>query len=240
MPQDFILSGSEEALKPIITMLIAMNQLLENKDIGQFLGESIEEYARANPHNIKLQIVFYSVKSPPWRSEDLSKKLHKATYQIPDIDKRKITWSNIKTACGGKDGYMWGRFRATANLDNGRQMQVYGGTEKDAETRLKELLALSKAKILTLTVAEEKKEGRRAADQYMYKPSVRMYPAFFSIINSKKIIKKSNKQLLDGKRRSKLSGDYVEYGSGKIQLWVEKEPSTAKQMINSAFLIPPD
>jgi hypothetical protein len=223
MTKEIILSGSEESLKPIISMMIALTQLLEEKDIGQFLGESI---------------VFFSVKTPPWKSPTPGKKLVKATYNIPDVTRKNVDWAKIKKACGGSNGYTWGRFRTTANLDNGRQMQVYGGSKQAAEERLRELAELGTAKILTLTTAEELKEGRRATDSWMYKEDTVIYPAFFSVINSKKIIKASNKNLVtQGRRRSKISGDYLEYGSERVPLWVDKEPSNAKMIINGAFTV---
>jgi hypothetical protein len=73
----------------------------------------------------------------------------------------------------------------------------------------------------------------------MHKESTRVYPAYFNVINSNKITKESAKALT-GKRRSKLSGDYEEYGSGRIHLWQDKEPSTAKAMIEKAFTTPGD
>ncbi|RAM49477.1 MAG: hypothetical protein C6Y22_22240 [Hapalosiphonaceae cyanobacterium JJU2] len=240
MTREIILSGREEHLKPVITLLLGLYQILEDRDIGQFVGESIENAVRASPHTIRLTVTFYSVQNPPWRTEDPKKRLVRAVYNIPDVKRSNCDWKTIKNACGGNNGYMWGRFKATANLSNGRQMQVNGATEKDAEERLKQLAELGDFKLTSLSITEEKKEGRRAVDQWMYKESTRVYPAYFSIINSKKIIKESGLQLKDGKRRSKLSGDYVDYGSGRIHLWMNKEPSTAKAMIQKAFTVPPD
>lgn len=245
MATEIFLSGNEETLKPIITLLAGLHQMLDNKDIGQFLGTNVEEFVRANPHTIRMKIIYYSKKEPPYKLTSAEyqegKKITRAIYNIPDLNKKECTWNNIKKLAGGSDGYMWGRFRATANLDNGRQMQVYGATEKEAEDRLKDLLKLSKAKLTTLSVAEEKNEGRRATDKWMFKESVRMYPASFSIINSQKIINQSNKQikkLTSGKKRSNLSGDYVEYGTIRIALWNDKAPKNINKIIDEAFRIP--
>lgn len=65
MSNDIILSGNEETLKPIITAIIALRQMLEDKDIGQFVGQPIEESVRASPHTIRLVLTFYSINSPP-------------------------------------------------------------------------------------------------------------------------------------------------------------------------------
>lgn len=245
MTTEIFLSGNEETLKPVITLLVGLHEMIKNKDIGQFLGQNVEEVVRANPHTLRMEITFASKNKPPYTltpaEKQAGKRIIRASYNIPDLNRKACTWHNIKKMAGGKNGFLWGRFRATANLDNGRQMQIYGGTEKDAEERLKDLLKLSKAKIVTLSVAEEKKEGRRAADQWMYKQSTRIYPAYFSIINSQKIIKESNKQikpLSKGRRRSKLSGDYIEYGTTKIALWQDEPLKSIENVINEAFRIP--
>ncbi|QSJ17687.1 hypothetical protein JYQ62_02070 [Nostoc sp. UHCC 0702] len=238
MSDDIILSGNEETLKPIITALIALKQMLDGKDIGQFIGQPIEEAVRASPHTTRLIITFYSVQNPPWKSISSEKRLIRATYKVPDVDKRKMTWQTIKAACGGDNGYMWGRFLTTIGLSNGRQIQAYGATEPDAEERAKALLSLSKADLVSCSTTEQKKEGRRAADQFLYKEPTRIYPAYFNIINSQRIVKESLKLLEkkgNQKRKSTLSGDFIEYGSGKVDLWKSNAPPDAKTMIQRAL-----
>lgn len=134
---------------------------------------------------------------------------------------------------GGANGFMWGRYRATAQLDNGRQAVVYGGSETAAVTRLKALVKLSSAKIRTLGVTEEKKEGLRATDKILYKPTIRMYPAYFSILSSNKIINESNKELTlpFGTKNDNLSGTFRRRKTVKIPLHPSKEPSYVKAFI---------
>lgn len=245
MSTEIILSGNEETLKPIITQMIAMKQMLEDRDIGQFMGYPIEDYVRRVPPTIKLNIVWFSVKQPPFTQKNARGKLIRVNYNIPDCKKSLMKWKLIKEACGGKNGFLWGRFRTTANLSNGRQMQVYGASEQESREQLIKLVALSTAEIVTITTAEEKREGRRAKDKWMYKESTRVYPAFFSITNTQKIINASNRNLLTSKpgeiregtqkRKALLSGDYMQYGSTRIPLWVAKEPSTANRLIAAAF-----
>ncbi|GAA6621579.1 hypothetical protein [Scytonema sp. NUACC26] len=235
---EYFLSGNEETLKPIITMLVSIHQMIEDKDIGQFLGEPIEDHARVTPHTLKLTLIYYSVNEPPWKSDKPGKKLIKATYNIPDVDKRKMNWKNIKETAGGKNGYMWGRFVCTISLSNGRQIQAYGATEKEAEEQARAFLTLSKAKLAGISISDQKNEGAKAKGTGLYKEPTRIYPAFFSIINSQRILHEQNKALKREKstrRRSKLSGNYIEYGSGRIPLWVSKEPSVAKVMIQRAL-----
>ncbi|MEH2445796.1 MAG: hypothetical protein V7K18_08430 [Nostoc sp.] len=159
----------------------------------------------------------------------------RATYNIPDANKAKLDWLTIKNACGGVEGYTWGRFRATANLDNGRQMQVYGGSDETAANMLKSLANFSTAKILTVTVAEEKKEGRRAENKRMYKENTRVYPAFFSVINSEKVVVEEQREYSG--LNAVLAGDFKRSRTKKIPLWVQKEPSNARAIIIEAIRV---
>ena len=195
------------------------------------MGQTTNEYVRAKPQALKLKVLFYSVKEPPWRMSG-SGDITKATYNVPFISRTKMDWTTIKTACGGNNGYLWGRFRCTANISdsngNIRQMQVYGSTENDAEQRLKALLALSEGSIVTLTTAEEKKEGRRAADKLMYKETTRIYPAYFTIVNSEKIISESH--------NATLNGNYFR-SKGRVPLWTETEPPDAADTIRETLRV---
>lgn len=222
-----ILRGRAEMLKPIITEILAIHQILENRDLGEFVGHPLDEYVRAKPQSFRIAVQFYSVASPPWRAPE-GQKLTRATYYVPSVSKTKIDWQTIKTACGGANGYMWGRFRATANLNDGRQMQIHGASEDEATDRLKALLALSEANLLTLTCAEEKKEGRRASDKLLYKESTRVYPAYFTIIHQEKIVTESNVATLSGNyKRSKA----------RIPLWTETKPHDANAIIAEAIKV---
>jgi hypothetical protein len=238
MAEEIILSGSEETLKPIIALLIGIHQLIENRDIGDIVGMPLEDFVRAAPHTTKLTIFWHPKKEPPFNGAR-DEKLVRSYCNIPDVDKKKLDWTMIKEAAGGTNGYMWGRFRCTANLDNGRQMQVYGDTEKEAEDRLKALAKLSTAKILTVSVAEEKKIGRREQFQTLYKESTRVYPRYFCVVNSEKILVESDRQ-----RQKKIPGlkstiqeDFKRERTVKIPLWVDKEPEMCKAIIKEALRV---
>lgn len=218
-------------LKPVITEILAFHQLIRDRDIGEWTGYPLEDHARARPQIFKITVLYYSVPTPPWKAPSNS-KLTKATYHVPFVNRTKIDWETIKTAAGGANGYMWGRFRSTANLadDDGniRQMQVYGSSESEAEQRLLALAALSTGSILTLTPSEEKKIGKRATDKKLYKESTRIYPAYFTIIHQEKIIAESN--------TATLSGNYIRT-KFRIPLWTSSKPSDADELIREALRI---
>ncbi len=185
---EIILRGTEETLKPIITLLIGIAQLLEAKDIGQFVGEPLIENVSAMPHTSKLKLILCNARQPPFTAP-VGGRLIKAEYQIPDINPQKITWQGVKDACGGANGFMWGNWLATSRLDNGRQMHAYGATAIEADNMLERMLTLTTAKSLTRSSTELKKVGRRAKGQGLYREPTRIYPLYFHVINTKRIQK---------------------------------------------------
>jgi hypothetical protein len=236
--EEIILSGTEETLKPIITLIIGIHQLIENRDIGDIVAMPIYEFARAEPPSVKITIFFSPSKEPPFKNKPGKPQLAPC-YNIPDVDIRKLTWANVKLAAGGTNGYKWGRFRATANLSNRRQMQVYAGDEKEAEQRLLALAELSKAKILTLTVAEEKKVGRRATNKILYKETTQIYPSYFCVVKNEKIMTESEREQypVSANIRGKIDGDFRRVTTKKIPLWTINEPPNTKAIIKEALRV---
>ena len=225
-----VLKGRTEVLKGNITSVLALHQLLEERDIGQFLGYPIEDFVRRRRMSpLSLKVCFFSVPRPPWQSRDKNKKLIRASYSIPDIRRSSLDWDKIKLACGGANGYMWGRWRATAELSNASQMAVYGGSESEAEQRLLALHSLSDTTIETLSVAEEKKLGKRAVDAYLFKEATRVYPGYFSVVNKQKIINESNQELAQGRPKKKRK---------TIILWSNEAPNDFDRTITELLTIP--
>ncbi|MEH2242352.1 hypothetical protein [Nostoc sp.] len=232
--EKIVLAVNRNNYKSVVSQAIANRTLIENRDIGDFVGTPIEDYVRAKVETIKLTVFFFNFRQPPFKARS-GFRFVRATYNIPDANKAKLDWLTIKNACGGTEGYTWGRFRATANLDNGRQMQVYGGSDEIAVNMLRSLAAFSIAKILTLTVAEEKKEGRRAENKRMYKEDIRVYPAFFSVVNFKKVVVEEQREYSG--INATLAGDFHRSRTKKIPLWVEKEPSNSRTIITEALRV---
>lgn len=212
--QRIILAGPQEALKPIIVQTLTNYQMMEDKDIGSFVGTPIDEYLRAKPRTISLQIQLFSNKTPPWMKQG-TERLVSASYSVPDIDPTKLDWERIKLACGGANGYLYGRYRVTGFLDNGRQMAIYASTADEAEDRMKALLLLSKAKLLKKpTITEDRTED--ITGSYLKQP-VKIYPAYFTILNQYQVPGALGSGIpISGKR-------YVRKND-RIDLWVETKP----------------
>lgn len=232
MSERIILSGKAAMLKPVITEILALHQLIENRNIGEFVGSTLEEHVRPRPQPLKIKILFYNVPSPPFESSRNNINVTRVTCNVPFVSRSKIDWETIKTACGGANGYYWGRFRCTATLadDQGniRQMQVHGGSKSEAEQRLRTLQLLSDSTIVTLSNTEEEKVGRRATDKHLYKETTQVYPAYFTIIHQEKVVTESNLPTLTGNyRRSKF----------RIPLWTSTKQSDVDEKIREALRV---
>ncbi|WP_375470254.1 hypothetical protein [uncultured Nostoc sp.] len=234
--ESIILSGTEETLKPIISLLIGIHQLIKNRDIGDIVGMPLLDKVLAEPQTVKVTVFFHPKKEPPFTFPKGGKRLTPYC-NIPDIDVRKLSWKNIKEAAGSANGYNWGRFLATANLSNRRQMQIYAGSEKEAQERITELASLSKAKILTLSVTEEKKTGRRATNKLLYKDTTRIYPNYFTVINNEKILVEAEREVRTKGVRGQLAGDFKRKTTKKIPLWTTQEPPDTKALIKEALRV---
>ncbi len=228
-----LITAPTEVLKQTVANTLTNYRMLANRDVGCIVGQPLIEAVKGKPMVRKIIITMYALKEPPYtaaRAKKQGTKLQKVIIEVPDV-KRNITWAGIKQAVGGANGYMWGRFRATMQLDNQRQVVMYASSVQEAEDRVKALLALTDAKMLAITVSEERKEGRRATNTKLYKDQTKVYPAFFTVINQEKLLNPVNPP--EG-TRGLLSGDVVRK-QAKVLLWTEQEPPDFDAIMNELF-----
>jgi hypothetical protein len=196
----------QQRLYPVVQQTLNMHRLLHNRDIGEIVGQPLQEAIRARPQLRQLTIVFRDRPRPPWRHAD-GRRCREACYAIPDA-KIGLTWREIKNVA---DAYMWGKYRATANLNNSRQMAVYGATEAEAKAKLRELLRLSTAEILTLSVTEEDDRPVK-----MKKEPTKMYPAFATLLY--------RRNSTDGNGRVMIDNRFLDEQVHRFALWTNDEP----------------
>lgn len=94
---------------------------------------------------------------------------------------------------------------------HGQQMAVYGSTPQEAETKLKDLLELTDAALLTLSVTAEKDRNPK-----LKKNATRMYPAHGTML-----VRRSS---IDLQGRTDLEGNTWEDEHIRFDLWCEAEP----------------
>jgi hypothetical protein len=216
--EKIILAGNEALVKSALPSVIASHQLVENRDIGQFMGSTVQSHVKKDRLELGIRIVWKTKPRPPWGDADSTE------CTIEGIDRSKLEWDIIKLLAGGVNGYMWGRFRATANLSNGGQFVINAGTKDEAEDMAKKLLTLSEFDVLTLSVTESLKEGLRATGKQLEIESKRVYPAYLTIINQKKLINEQRQGV------QTLTGTYKRR-SHQLNLWTTKEPLNFKDIV---------
>lgn len=216
-----------------LSQILGIRELIKDRDVGDIVATPLPEYVKANDFDVKVTIFLFPVKQPPFYKQGYVRP----SINIPDIKRSNITWPKIKALIGGEKGYKWGRFRCTSNLNNGRQLAVYGGSEKIAETQIEKILEVITAKEVTRSITEEKKKGMRKDGKPLFKPTTQVYPGYFTVISSKKVSDEFDKQFLEGNQKlvSKLSGTFVREKTEKIPLWTEKEPPDVSAMITEAL-----
>lgn len=200
-----ILVGEEKLIRPQILSTISNHRLLHNRDVGQWVGNPVDDAIKAKFLNRKLVIVFRDKEAPPWRHGN--KRCRQAIYSIPDT-RTGLSWKDIKAAASA---YMWGPYLITAKLDNGRNMQVYGADERSAEKKLKQLLALSTAKALKINGSKEVLVNARNK-----KPVTKMYPCFASVL--------VRARSRDAEGRTNLRGEVFDETVIKFDLYTKEAP----------------
>jgi hypothetical protein len=199
------ISGPQALIKQQVQTALTAQRWVSNRDVGQIVGQPAEDWLRAGVQRRKLTIVFKSKPAPPWTSG--TERVREFTYTIPEPD-LGLTWAKIKLAA---KPWTWGKCRATANLENGRQMALYAATPTEAEDKIKELLELSTGKLLTLAVSEEKDRHPN-----LRKEPVRLYPAYATLL-----IRRSTAELTG---TNDLSGQNFKTEHIRLELWPETEP----------------
>lgn len=233
MAEKFRITTRKTLENDALSQILGIRELIKNRDVGDIVAAPLPEYVKANDFDVKITIFLFPVKEPPFYKQGYIRPW----INIPDIKKSDITWSKIKNLVGGKNGYKWGRFRCTSNLDNGRQLAVYGGSEQIAENRIEQILEVITAKEVTRSVTEEKIKGKRKDGKPLFKPTTQVYPGYFTVVSSKKVSDEFDKQFLEGNQKlvAKLSGTFVREKTQKIPLWTELEPSDANEIITEAL-----
>lgn len=204
--ETFILKGDQLDLEEEILSTMNNYRLIANRDVGQIVGMPAEDYLSAKPLRRQLTIVFKTKKEPPWKMPD-GKQAKQREVTIPDAD-LGLTWAKIKLAA---KPYIWGKFRATAHLDNGRQMAVYGSSKSEAEKTLRRLAELSTAKILALNVTEEVEKR----NINLKKQAMQVYPAYATLLV---------RRPTTGEGRNFTDGSKLEEDRIRLDLWPNEAP----------------
>jgi len=212
--EKIIVSGRQELAMQTVENALTTHRLIYGRDVGQVVGMPLPDFQRAGIHRRKLTIVFKSKQSPPWVNPPGQDPVREANYSIPEV-RVGLTWNEIKRAARP---WNWGRYRCTANFENGRQMAIYGATESEAQDKLRELAALSTLEILTISIS---KEGDRHPN--LRKDPVRMYPAYSTLTVRKRTTEPNG---VIGRNGDRFSSE-----SQRWELWPDTEPANTRTLL---------
>lgn len=200
-----IIEGKEEMAKQEIQATISQHRLIGSRDVGQIVGQPLNDWVRAQPQRRKLTVLFRNRPEPPW--QQFTEGYQQATVTIPDLD-FGITWTRLKQVLRP---YIWGEWRATAQLTNGRQMAVYGASKQEAENTLLRCLTLSTTEISTLSVSQEVLRHPE-----LRKRPTQLYPAFATLLVRRDSIDRSGRTFINGEN---LAAETI-----RIPLWPDEAP----------------
>lgn len=220
--ETILLSGDKRELRPIITSTMATYNLIKNRDIGEVVGYPTKDEIRANVSEITVHIHYSSQKEPPFQVKGSQRVMMK----IADVKRAKLDWQDIKDAAD-KNGYMWGPFMANAKMSNGRVITAYGATSAGATNRVKEASVLTSAKIFSINVSEEKREGNRRTNPKLLKNPRMVYPIKAVIVIQKVSQLGDGKATLDGKNRVTESYSFP--------LWTKEAPFNFDKEVQDLF-----
>ena len=247
--ETYLLTGNQAELRFGASLIMAIRQLLQNKDIGSFIASPYEPFAYSNTSPLSIQVHWRLLPEPPFEKESLwldpklrnRASLPRPYLTIPCIRRSAVTWERIKELAGGQGGYFYGPHYANARLvsrdgkklGKGGRMILYSNSEADSIRMLKGWLNLCDVEGFTITHGEEsQEEGVRAKESQMRKPAVRIYPAWMTIINSQLVRKNYDQISTMGhqKGRATVAGKKLQK-QGKIPLWYKTPPGWVNEMI---------
>ncbi len=225
-----VLAGNHLQVREQIVQTITQHQVLDNRDIGAFVGEPVEEYLRARVQKLRIHIIMYSVPTPPWRRLADGQEFAKAEITIPDVKRSQMEWEKIKLAIGGSNGYMYGRFRCNVDLDTGRSITAYAESKIEGDQLMTRLLTLTEGNYVNWKNTEEEKKANKPNKKKEDKPNVRVYPAYMTVLNQALVSPAAQ-------GHPTLSGKYRKT-EVKIPLWYDTKPDNFDELITELFRTP--
>lgn len=111
--------------------------LIENRDIGEYFGNPIDENIKLQPQLRTLKLMFSEHDKPPFRRKGILGK--RSEISVPDC-KAGLTWEELKTSVRK---YQAGDVFVNCRLKNGRALQGFFASETEGVQVLTALAALS-------------------------------------------------------------------------------------------------
>ena len=141
----YIISGSQEFVQEEVERIDHERQLMAGKDIGQWIGEPLDEVLRKAPLQRQLKIRWNTVKEPPL--VELNGDVGKWSECNIPLVKMGITWREVKAAAdeftrGGANGNWQTTYKCYKNTEFVGNLVVSGFNEQECERRARKLKLL--------------------------------------------------------------------------------------------------
>lgn len=150
MSKNIILKGKSELLKPLVVEILAINQLLEQKDIGTIYGEPSTEFQARR--KFKPQVVLFFQEDEAdiitgYRAAEgrITFRVEGEEYNTISQAKAKTLATNIKTVFGADPGYVWIKGKelwSYSDWNKGYQLQLLCRTESHARSLAASILSI--------------------------------------------------------------------------------------------------
>lgn len=150
MSDRIILAGTERLLKPAIANILAINQLLQNKDIGQVYGTPVQSFQELVKFKPQVHLYFEQqtgVIDTDFKAVEaqLSFRIMNESAETMTPDKALALAKKINSSFGGSSPFFWEKgkhlFSYTAPLQ-GLQTKIYTTGETEAKRVLRNILEL--------------------------------------------------------------------------------------------------
>lgn len=219
--ESYMLFGTPIELMSQISYFMNLSIMNKGRDIGTFLGYPLEESLRLKPRTGVTVVIFLTTYERPPFYKRSAKWFSKHQVTIPDVDKRKLTYKNIRDACGGASGQDWGEWTARAYLSGNdddkpiNKMVASGNTEAKAKENLKKFLYFTKLTVRGFSVNKiDYSEGERSKDPDKAKYlNFNVYPAWMSVLNSNLVklddARRNGKKTISGRMLSKHNKMFI-------------------------------
>lgn len=212
--EKIVIAGPESHVKAALPQALVAHQLVSNRDVGQVVGMPVDDYVREKDLTLRLKFQLYSVSAPPFTAR--GDRLTRVTITVPDVKRSALDWQRLRDVLGGPNGYLWGRWRATARIGRKEYMSVFGATPDEAEDRVRAVMTLSNSDIQTVTVTEERRADQRIVNPRLQKDTTRVYPGHVTIINRQRV-------LAADQGRVSVEGAFVDH-QARFELWRSTPP----------------
>jgi hypothetical protein len=163
-------SGTSEEVKQAVAIALPLHKAIEDRDIGQFVGEPLESYVSPEPLTRSLRLIFYSKPEFPFSRNNDGTRTKEATIKIPDA-KAGLNFQELKA---GIPKFQRGNIYVHCKMSNGRAMSIWAVSKQEGKKVLEACAKFSTAKI---------KEGsfRASEGDTQHVETASMFPAYACI-----------------------------------------------------------